>query len=302
MIRVLSAHAGADTGGIGWALSQAFRESTTIELRSAIRYDNYIRYPHDLAWDELTPDRRVDVLHLHNTFRTARVIGADELTPTVIHHHGTYYRQRSGMLNMQARRRRAVGVVATLDLLDFGKALTWVPHPFDLAMLDEIRRSARGAPPMTERTGPIRVGHCPTDRAIKSTAAFLRACERVGVEPILVERESWAVSLATKATCDVYFDQVQLGYGCNAIEAWGMGIPVIAGAAHSTLDRMTDTFGGLPFLPATERTIETALAAMLEEPIRDLYAVHGLAHVTRWHNGEETRARLEPIYTELGTL
>ena len=32
-----------------------------------------------------------------------------------------------------------------------------------------------------------------------------------------------------KGRADVFVDQMILGYGCNAIEAWGMGIPVIAG-------------------------------------------------------------------------
>jgi hypothetical protein len=305
MIRVLSAHAGADTGGIGWALSRAFAGHPTIELRSAVRQSNYIDYPHDLPpswWDDPRPVG-VDVMHLHNTFRTARVLGLDERTPTVIHHHGTFYRQRSGMLNMQARRRHARAVVSTLDLLDFGKDLTWIPHPYDLDALDRLRRLGRdgsvlGRTPSTT----LRVGHAPTDRAIKSTAAFLRACERVGVEPVLIERASWADCLRLKSDVDVYFDQVQLGYGCNALEAWGFGIPVIAGAAHSTLERMNDTFGTIPFVVATERTIADALDLMTGQDARDEYVRRGLEHIRRWHDGAETRARLEPIYAELGTL
>lgn len=304
MIRVLSAHAGADTGGIGWALARAFERVPPVEqveLRSAIRADNYIAYPHDLSWEEAEARAEAaDVVHLHNTFRTARILNA-ETKPAVIHHHGTHYRQHSGMLNMQARRRHARAVVSTLDLLDYGRGLTWVPHPYDLERLAALR--AQYARPVGPR---IRVGHAPTDRAIKSTRAFLLACEELKalVEPVLIEGTTWARCLARKASVDVYFDQVTLGYGCNAIEAWGMGIPVIAGAARSTLDRMRSTFGKIPFLEASPSvaSIAGSIEAMATNArFREIEAEVGLDHVRRWHDGRETVARLTPIYAELAS-
>lgn len=292
-MRVLSAHAGADTGGCGWALAGAFRNHPTIELRSAVRASNYIEYPHDLDWSQAGAHARAaDVLHLHNTTRTARILGAAS-TPAVLHHHGTHYRDNVEALNAEVRRRGYRAVVATLDLLEHGDDLTWVPQAFDVPGLAKLRNRVSDG-------GPLRVGHAPTNRAIKSTDAFLAACEKIpGVEPVLVEQASWADCLAVKATVDVYFDQVQLGYGCNAVEAWAMGIPVICGAAPSTLERMVDQFRDLPFWLATEDTISDAIAAMLDEGTRRDFARLGHQHAVRWHDGRETVARLAPIYESL---
>src|SRR5690606_30034247 len=112
------------------------------------------------------------------------------------------------------------------------------------------------------------------------------ACGRRDGDPVLIERRSWAECLAIKGTCDVLFDPVILGYGNNAIEAGGMGIPVIAGPAPSTLARMRDTLGTLPFLGTGEGGPAD----------RSEYALLGAAHAARWHDGTETVARLEWAY------
>lgn len=289
MIRVLSAHKGCDTAGIGWLLTQAFKGHPEVTLRSAVRRSNYIGYPHDLDWQQVgTEWAATDVVHLHNSFGTWRLLGAGK--PFVLHHHGTFYRKHADVLNDAVAEHGGRAVVSTLDLLDFGDDLTWAPAPFDLEWLAGFRKP---------HTGRLRVGHSPTDRAVKDTDAFLAACQKLDVEPVLIERRSWADCLALKGTCDVFYDQVRLGYGHAAIEAWGMGIPVIAGADGRTLARMRDTFGTLPFYSATASTIGDAVEALTDEDTRIRYTRRGLAHVARWHDGRETIARLTPIYRQL---
>jgi len=285
-MRVLSVQYGADTGGCGWSLSQAFRGHPSVNLRSTVRSANYLRYPQDMPWSEVESAwRDTDVAHFHNTLRARRALGGDK--PFVLHHHGTKYRRNADLLNRAVSELGGTAVVSTLDLLDYGDDLTWVPQAHDLPALAAHRKPQRGR---------LRIGHAPTDRTIKSTDAFLAACARLDVEPVLIERRSWADCLALKGTCDVLFDQVILGYGNNAIEAWGMGIPVIAGAAPSTLARMRDTFGTLPFFATDEGHIADAIAAMIDTPTRYEYAALGAAHAARWHDGTETVARLERIY------
>jgi glycosyltransferase involved in cell wall biosynthesis len=87
-----------------------------------------------------------------------------------------------------------------------------------------------------------------------------------------------------KATCHVLYDQVQLGYGNNAVEAWAMGIPVIAGGAPTTLTEMRRRFGSLPFVKATEDTIGDALALLLDEGERERWGAIGQAHARAWHD------------------
>src|SRR5690606_2519388 len=67
----------------------------------------------------------------------------------------------------------------------------------------------------------------------------------------------------------------------------------------STLARMRDTFGTLPFLATDEGHIADAIAAMMDPPTRALWGARGYAHAARWHDGAETVARLEPIYRTL---
>jgi hypothetical protein len=311
-VRVLSIHAGADTGGCSWGLAGAFDRAseagqTDIVFDSVIRGTNYISYPARNGWDRAAELwDAADVVHMHNTTRTLDLMvrAGHARKPFVLHHHGTYYRENFGRLNRDLRRlgraNQARTVVATLDLLQQGPGIPWSPAAHDLAAYAKHRKRAKGT---IGKDRPIRIGHAPTDRAIKSTDAFLAACEKLAdthpVEVVLIEGKTWAECLKSKGTCDVYFDQVLLGYGNNAIEAWGMGIPVVCGAADFTLAEMESRFGQLPFKLADEGSIYAALLDLCDGGVRAEYAKRGKAHAERWHDGVETVKVLSGVYADL---
>lgn len=287
--RVLSVHFGADTAGIGYGLAQAFKNHPTITLDSTVRRINYINYPTHTPWDQTQSLwNNANVAHLHNSAKAWHRLGADK--PFVLHHHGTQYRNHHELYNTFINEHNAQAVIATLDLHDYGDNLTWIPQPHQLEQLATYRK------PMN---GPLRIGHAPTNRSIKDTDTFLTACQKLDVQPVLIEGQTWRDCLTGKGTCDIYYDQMQLGYGSNAIEAWAMGIPVIAGATPTTLERMRQTFGQLPFLEATRNTLTDAIEQLTREDTRDHYAQRGQQHAHRWHNGHETTKRLTPIYQQL---
>lgn len=301
--RVLVVNAGADTGGVAYGISSAFtRHAPEWGVRSLIRSTNYIDYPHDLVWESKTLReewRSAEVLHYFSHWRTAalyeRRFGQK---PTVIHYHGTGFREDPKAFLIEQRRRGAIGLVSTLDLWLLAPDETeWLPAPYDVNWLHSMADQRGG--------DHIRIAHAPTQRAIKSTDAFLAACERLKAEghPIivdLIERTSWRECLERKARADIYFDQVTLGYGCNAIEAWGMGMPVIAGAADDTLYEMVRRFGYLPFYRATEDSIYEALLDLIEsDELRKRYADLGLAFVKGHHDGEHVVEQLKGIYSRL---
>jgi glycosyltransferase involved in cell wall biosynthesis len=118
------------------------------------------------------------------------------------------------------------------------------------------------------------------------------------VQGIRVRHMPWADVLAAKARADILFDQVQLGYGNNAIEAWCMGLPVIAGVADwKVRDAMVARFGKLPFYEATEDTIGDALRRVVESAdMRAEYAALGMAHVRKWHDAREVVRMLSEVY------
>jgi hypothetical protein len=300
MIRVLSMHAGADTGGASYRTWDAFQRygQPGIRFTAAIRSTNYIDYPPcPINWDTIRHEARIATIHhFHNTTRTRKVAHAPH-RPFLLHHHGTHYRDNAAKMNAEIADSpvRAAATVSTLDLLDHGPNLTWIPSALDLTKTAHYRK------PQPLKGRKLRVAHAPTDRAIKSTEAFLAACETANVEPVLIERKSWHDCQTIKGTADVFFDQCLLGYGNNAIEAWAMGIPVIAGGAPDTLTKMRHEFGALPFFETTEDTIADALIAMRDETTRHTWATHGTTHANRWHDGLETVTRLTKIYRELAT-
>lgn len=292
-MRVLNASHLADTGGNGIRTARAFGRLTDWTYRSTCRTSNYLAYPQDLPWDMALDEwRRADVVHVRDGFQAEAMLGAPE-RPTVIHHHGTQLRRKHETLIPEQRRRGAIGLVSTLDLLAIAPDdLTWAPALYDLDALAIMRQ------PVDD--GVLRIAHAPTNRSVKSTEAFLRAARRLShelpVEVILVERTPWAECLARKARADVYFDQVALGYGNNAIEAWGMGIPVVAGAQPATLDAMERRFGTIPFLIADESGIYAALRAMADPSVRKVWAERGRAHAERYHSEAAGVGFLQAVY------
>lgn len=291
MLKVLSAHRGADIAGVSYGLAQAFRQHPTIELRSTVRGANWLQYPADLPWPAAAGTWAAsDVAHVHNTLGTWGRFGGNK--PFVLYHHGTKYRNHADVLNRAVADNGGRAVVSTHDLLAYGEELTWVPPAVNVPALAAYRNP---------RGGRLRVGHAPTDRSKKSTDRFLEACRRLDVEVVLIERQPHSNCLRLKGTCDVLFDQTRLGYGLNAVEAWAMGVPVIAGADPETLGRMRVEFGGLPFVESTETTIADALRLLLDDDTRAVWGQRGFEHVSRWHDGQETVARLTPIYQTLAS-
>jgi hypothetical protein len=291
-MKILSLPLGADTGGVSAAIGRAFRGVSGWQFRAMIASRNYIDYPVDLAWSRQAVEEWwtwADLIHLHHNLSHFRRLKHFPRRPLVLQFHGTGFREKPRPHLAAMRRHKALGLVSTLDLwLLSPRDLEWLPCPVKIE-------------PRRRETEMVRIAHAPTDRGIKSTEAFLAATDQLKAEghPIevdLIERVTWAECLQRKAKADVYFDQVKLGYGNNAIEAWGMGIPVIAGAQPATLEEMERRFGDLPFYNADESTIYAALKAMLDPSIRDEYAQRGLQHVRRFHDERVVVEQLKDIY------
>lgn len=292
-----------DPAAVGGRYKAAADKIGTLEIRSAHRSEAYFNFPWtDIRWDHRTFSevrqlaRMADVIHLNNSHMAARRLMVTN-KPFLLHHHGTLFRNKPGPLLEWAYRNNAVQAVSTVDLMKIAPdELTWLPTAYDM---DDLwaRRKPR------EPDGKIRIVSAPTNREWKSTVALETAvrelqADKVPVELVLVERKTWAECMAVKATADMYFDQVILGYGCNAIEAWGMGIPVIAGADEWTLDRMRKEFNGpLPFYSATVETIGEAIRKMVKsKALREKWAEKGREHALKFHAERPALARLAELY------
>lgn len=321
MLRVYNHSAGQDAAGIAYRTKVAFDRhyQGQVRYRSLAVTPTYLDYPTDMILGPITAlragdlYRQADVVHLNSTLEGLWAIGINRRKvpkPTLLQHHGTRFRDGHREIAAEARDQGCLQAVSTLDLM-LEPDLTWVPAPYDLAALAALRLAWRQEVPGDPRE--IVISHCPTQRGYKNTEAFVAAVDRLvekgrRVRLDLVEGVTWQQCLGRKARSDIHLDQMTYGYGCNAVEAWGMGIPVVAGVDESlvpgTRERMLDTFGGsLPFAEASEATIVDVLDRLVSDAAqRDAVARAGVDHAWRFHDERQVAALLFRLYSGLAGL
>jgi len=307
-MRVLVLCGGADTGGQGIRIRTAFaRFRPDWEVRSVTASRNYMDYEEDVFWSTNNDQiaalyEQADVIHVRNTFDVCRRFEKRrrprKTKPVVIHHHGSMFRTDHAHLLRQSQQLGAVGLVSTLDLLRYAPdRLTWLPIPHDLDELAAIRQQAVRDP------DKVIIHHSPTNRRVKDTDLF----EQVGdalmekypqVECRVVERVPWQQNLALKAEADIVYDQLQLGWGNNALEAWAMGVPVVAGVKDpSVRAMMVRALGDLPIVEASPETLYEALEGLvLSADKRRADGERGLAYVRQYHDHQVVVPRLVEAY------
>src|SRR5688500_3525546 len=251
-----------------------------------------------------------DVIHLNNRARGHELLDDGSPKPTLLHHHGAAFRTDPVTLLKHATREGWAQAASTLDLVEIAPdVITWLPTAYDLDALAALRLQHR-----RPDDAVVRISHAPTFRTLKNTAAVVRAVDQLQAEGLpveldLIERVSWSECLRRKAASDLLVDQLLLGYGCNAIEAWGMGLPVIAGVdpagaeavnhpiPGSTRDRMLCEFGELPFYEASEADLVDTLRSFVRNAeLPAEWAARGIDHVARFHAQLPAIERLVDVY------
>ncbi len=310
-----------DPADVAGRYREAAAKSDGLSIRTAHRSEAYFEFPHDIRWRQGTHEEvqqlanECDVVHLNNSEVAYRRLSLGKLRkPALLHHHGTLFRDNPAPLLAIAKRFHMVQAVSTVDLMrPAPDLLHWLPTAYDLDALAKIRAEHRREP-----DGMVRVLSAPTRPDLKSTDALRAAVATLQAEGLPVELEvitkrPWRESLEAKARADIYFDQVAVpkldypgGYGCNAIEAWGMGLPVVAGADEWTLDKMAEVFDGsedyglggpIPFYVATEDTIADRLRELVEDAeLRKSVALAGQRHAQRFHAEKPALVRLAELY------
>lgn len=305
--RVLNIAAGIDTGGQMVGMQRAFdRYSGTWRMSSLATTKHRYDYPAHIA---PPPSRRAvwdlmeqlwtgaDVVHVHRNLLWFADFDRKARRPIVLNHHGTAFRTAPDEALRLARYIGAVSVASTIDLLNYAPDVEWLPAPMDIEMLAAVRKANKPRP-----SNVVRIAHAPSDRRIKSTIAVENAVRVLSknyrIEFDLIEDVPWAECLARKAKADIVVDQLSLGYGCNAIEAWGMGIPVVAGTTHpATRERMVDMLGELPFFEASEQNLVKRMEELIaDKSLRTEWGRRGLAYARRWHGLKAVTPRMEALY------
>lgn len=303
-MRVLIASPGQDTGGMGIRIKRAIEKfSDRWEARALRASENFIEYPADLESYRVPRSTiqqiydRADVIHCSNSMEPVRRYGHGHKKPAIVTYQGTAFRTSPEQHIREAHRYRAIQSVSTLDLTTLSDEVRWSPHPIDIPAMAANR--------VHRDDGLIVIHHSPTNRRVKSTAIFLEAMDRLmredpRVRVQLVEGKSWRENLALKGRADILYDQIILGWGTNALEAWAMGLPVVAATEFPKVrERMLETLGEIPSMEATAETLYDALRTLVNEPeVRAEYAARGQRYVTRWHDEETVAERLTGWYDE----
>jgi hypothetical protein len=302
-----------DPANVGNRYALAAEKLGSLAIRSAHVAEAYFDFPRDIRWTRSTHAEvqrladECDVIHLNNSYRAYTKLKMPRVRkPALLHHHGSLLRNHGASLLSEAKRFNMVQAVSTVDLLRYAPEAHWLPTAYDLDELAQIGKDNR-----RPADGMVRIVSCPTNAEYKSTALLEAAvrelqAEGLPVELVLVLGRPWAECLRIKATADIYFDQIAVpkidypgGYGCNAIEAWGMGIPVVAGADEWTTVRMRQEWNtdSLPFAEATDSTTVDVLRSLVQSPdLRATYTAIGMAHVQRYHAEKPALARLAELY------
>lgn len=289
-----------DTGGVGIALKQALERHTDWTARFVHRHYNYIGYPTDIYWAPGAPKPaglddlfdKADVIHVVERWGGPMAFEHWRDKPLVMHHHGSEFRvHNTENLLREVKEYGAYGIVSTPDLLLIDPTLEWLPNPCNIQRMRHIRAS------YYVPDGTLRIAHSPTDRGLKSTDLFLAAVAGTGLVPELIEWTDWESCLRRKATADLFYDQLHIGYALSGIEAMAMGIPVVSGAYDPRiLDLMVELFGRLPFLLATTETLHEKILELAQPEVWTEIAAAGTAHVERWHDEAKVAKQLVAVY------
>jgi hypothetical protein len=294
-MKVLIVSEGEDTGGVAIAIKRAFdRHGPGIEVRAVRADDNYIDYPTDLtvSWQSVEFDYWYEWADVIHAMERVHFLVNRRAKPTILHHHGTIYRDDHEAIAAWAAEHGVPQFASTVDLLRWDPAVAWLPNPVNVDWLRGFR--SQYAPTVGRA---FTVGHTPTQRHMKGTAEFIEAMDGLpGIESYIAERRPWGASLADKARCDAYFDQNLYGYGLSGIECMAMGIPVIGAFAAPELSERLRPF---PFVEAgTADEIRDAIRRLAFDPaFQRTQAELGQAFVAMFHDERRTVTALTDIYT-----
>ncbi len=158
--------------------------------------------------------------------------------------------------------------VSTPDLLRDLPSAEWCP------VVVEIERWAGAATDRSERIGPLRVVHAPSNPVLKGTPLILPALERLSavgqIELALIAGVASERMPAVIGDADVVLDQFRLGsYGAVACEAMASGCVVVGHVTEDVRETVRTLTGRpLPIVEATPADVDEVIAGLAADPDR----------------------------------
>jgi len=275
-----------DYANVGYRMMQAINQLDGWCAHAVTCGAEYFHYQKDIFMPSKEEVDRLcrwaDVIHIFDSWpRDVIKYGK----PVFVSYNGKYYRDNYGVLAKDEAENGITQLCTTIDLTRYGA--TWMPVPM----------CVNGVKPVQRDGVNFVVAHAPTRRDVKGTR-FVEALQELdGVQVDLIEGVSNAECLNRKASADLYVDQFELGYGVNALEAWALGVPVVAGAKRDIAALIEEHIGYLPFVCCRPEE----LAGQVEQLRVDgrIYVEacdRGMAYVRDFHDPVKVARRLVELY------
>lgn len=226
-----------DSAGLSIALCEAINEHTSHHATCITRYPNfYMELPTHICAPHATEEtstliKNADVIH----FNEVASLPHDYSTgpcgdkTVVVHMHG-YYRQYTMLLDLYKKQFPHMKLIlSTPDLYYVRREGEWFPS---IVRVDHLRREypvKRSNPPVVYFS-PTWTGLPRGDRAFKKVCRKLQR-EGLSFHAIMRTHIPHAMNLRLKSRADIYFDELGLFYGVNALEAAVFEMPVLCGMA-----------------------------------------------------------------------
>jgi hypothetical protein len=285
-----------DCAAAGYFLSKAVNRYTPHESRMVrLRGRNVYQFPTDIVEPSEEQLRAVwewaDIVHVHDFAWPWMPLGCGPSDkPTVVTYHGTAYRKNYRKHDKACRDLGWLRTVSTIDLAMISGA-QWMPD----TRIDMSKFLPRAR-------GPFMVIHAPTNRHVKGTTRVVKAIKSLrskGISLDLIEDTPYYECLGRKGQGHVLIDQFELGYGCNAIEAWALGLVVVADAKPNILAAMEKEIGRIPFVRSPLDDLAKIVLRLKEDV--DFYneaRERGWQHWQNFHAPDVVAARAIGYYEE----
>ncbi|MCK4718939.1 MAG: glycosyltransferase [Thermoplasmata archaeon] len=212
----------------------------------------------------------------------------------VMHYHGSTLRVRGRFYWNKICDRE---IVSTPDLLKFAPGAVWIPN-----LITE-----HGLLKKERNDGMVRIGHAPTNRALKGTECILKVIKNIqrkrrDVEFDLIESVPHKEALERYSKCDILIDTVFVENpqqcvwpGVLSIECAAMGLPVCTYIDEELEARFLPKKHG--FTSVSRDNLEQALEALIDDPdMRDEMGRRANKVILPIYNNERNAKKILKIY------
>jgi len=212
--------------------------------------------------------------------------------PIICTYHGQDMRTRGVIPAMN--RLSHLNLTSELDLLEKHPNLEYLFLPFNTKLFkanDFIHF-------------PVRVCHSPTNRYYKGSDNIISICRKLEkegiIEFILIENESYEITIKKKQNCDVLIDQIHnrggWGYGMNSIEALSMGLVCMTELVKAYKNFIPDH----PFIHITKETLESKLREIVQnKKLLSIKKSESRLWVKKYHDIYNVTDKLYKYYQKL---